>query len=93
MRSELAGRRTDELAMLSSTRRPPARLAVSDLRKDPNMKFWDLTDPILNPSLPLDGTPYAGGYFKVRFQFGATYPSQPPKCQFPFRSIDFQAVC
>ncbi|KAL7411711.1 ubiquitin-conjugating enzyme/RWD-like protein [Mrakia frigida] len=29
-----------------------------------------------------DGTPYAGGYFRVRFAFGATYPSQPPKCTF-----------
>merc|ERR1711939_572828 len=28
------------------------------------------------------GTPFEGGYFKVRFQFGADFPNQPPKCWF-----------
>ncbi|CED85338.1 related to e2 ubiquitin-conjugating enzyme [Phaffia rhodozyma] len=32
-----------------------------------------------------DGTPYTGGYFRVKFEFGSTYPSQPPKCTFVTR--------
>lgn len=24
---------------------------------------------------------HAGGYFKIRFQFGSDFPNQPPKCE------------
>ncbi|ORY25941.1 ubiquitin-conjugating enzyme/RWD-like protein [Naematelia encephala] len=27
-----------------------------------------------------DGTPYQGGYFRIRFDFGLEYPNLPPKC-------------
>lgn len=30
----------------------------------------------------LEGTPYHGGYFKVRFTFGDEFPAAPPKCAF-----------
>jgi hypothetical protein len=30
--------------------------------------------------LILAGTPYDGGYFRVRFEFGPEYPNLPPKC-------------
>ncbi|EIW67690.1 hypothetical protein TREMEDRAFT_33323, partial [Tremella mesenterica DSM 1558] len=26
------------------------------------------------------GTPYEGGFFRIRFNFGPEYPNQPPKC-------------
>ncbi|KAJ4480957.1 ubiquitin-conjugating enzyme/RWD-like protein [Lentinula aciculospora] len=29
-----------------------------------------------------DGTPYAGGYFKVKFKFTEEFPAAPPKCTF-----------
>ncbi|KAH9925614.1 ubiquitin-conjugating enzyme/RWD-like protein [Epithele typhae] len=29
-----------------------------------------------------DGTPYAGGYFRVRFNFTEEFPAAPPKCWF-----------
>ncbi|KAG7087358.1 hypothetical protein E1B28_013331 [Marasmius oreades] len=29
-----------------------------------------------------DGTPYAGGYFKVKFRFTEEFPTAPPKCWF-----------
>ncbi|KIM23592.1 hypothetical protein M408DRAFT_72493 [Serendipita vermifera MAFF 305830] len=29
-----------------------------------------------------EGTPYHGGYFKVRFSFGDEFPAAPPKCIF-----------
>ena len=32
--------------------------------------------------IPPAGTPYEGGFFKVRFAFGLDYPSMPPKCAF-----------
>ncbi|GAA97268.1 hypothetical protein E5Q_03945 [Mixia osmundae IAM 14324] len=28
------------------------------------------------------GTPYAGGYFKVQFEFTPEFPTSPPKCRF-----------
>jgi len=28
----------------------------------------------------IEGTPYHGGYFKVRFTFGDEFPAAPPKC-------------
>ncbi|WWD18613.1 hypothetical protein CI109_103066 [Kwoniella shandongensis] len=36
-----------------------------------NMEGW-----VQGPS----GTPYEGGYFRIRFQFGIEYPNLPPKC-------------
>lgn len=30
----------------------------------------------------VEGTPYAGGYFKVRFSFTEQFPNAPPKCEF-----------
>ncbi|KAF7373231.1 Ubiquitin-conjugating enzyme E2 S-B [Mycena sanguinolenta] len=38
----------------------------------------DLTGIIEGP----EGTPYAGGYFKVRFTFTEEFPAAPPKCWF-----------
>ncbi|KAE9386340.1 hypothetical protein BT96DRAFT_867973 [Gymnopus androsaceus JB14] len=29
-----------------------------------------------------EGTPYAGGYFKVKFRFTEEFPAAPPKCSF-----------
>ncbi|KAK8858718.1 hypothetical protein IAR55_002947 [Kwoniella newhampshirensis] len=36
-----------------------------------NMEGW-----VQGPS----GTPYEGGYFRIRFSFGMEYPNLPPKC-------------
>jgi ubiquitin-protein ligase len=30
----------------------------------------------------LEGTPYAGGYFRVKFKFTEEFPAAPPKCTF-----------
>ncbi|KAJ7156137.1 ubiquitin-conjugating enzyme/RWD-like protein [Mycena filopes] len=38
----------------------------------------DLTGIIEGP----EGTPYAGGYFKVKFSFTEEFPAAPPKCWF-----------
>ena len=32
-----------------------------------------------------EGTPYAGGYFKVKFSFSSEFPAAPPKCWSDFR--------
>ncbi|KAJ7439694.1 ubiquitin-conjugating enzyme/RWD-like protein [Mycena galericulata] len=37
----------------------------------------DLTGIIAGP----EGTPYAGGYFKVKFHFTEEFPAAPPKCR------------
>jgi ubiquitin-protein ligase len=29
-------------------------------------------------------TPYAGGYFRVKFKFTEEFPAAPPKCTLPF---------
>jgi Ubiquitin-conjugating enzyme len=34
----------------------------------------------------IEGTPYHGGYFKVRFIFGDEFPAAPPKCNAPLVS-------
>ena len=34
------------------------------------------------PARVAEGTPYAGGYFKVRFSFTSEFPAAPPKCKF-----------
>jgi ubiquitin-conjugating enzyme E2 S len=31
---------------------------------------------------PTGGTPYEGGFFKIRFDFGPEYPNLPPKCEY-----------
>lgn len=28
----------------------------------------------------VEGTPYAGGYFSVKFKFTEEFPAAPPKC-------------
>jgi len=38
----------------------------------------DVTGIIEGP----DGTPYAGGYFRVKFKFTEEFPAAPPKCWF-----------
>ncbi|EKM52522.1 uncharacterized protein PHACADRAFT_260998 [Phanerochaete carnosa HHB-10118-sp] len=38
----------------------------------------DVTGIIQGP----EGTPYAGGYFKVKFKFTEEFPAAPPKCWF-----------
>ncbi|KAJ7619636.1 ubiquitin-conjugating enzyme/RWD-like protein [Roridomyces roridus] len=38
----------------------------------------DLTGIIEGP----EGTPYAGGYFRVKFKFNEEFPAAPPKCWF-----------
>jgi ubiquitin-protein ligase len=30
-----------------------------------------------------EGTPYAGGYFRVKFKFTEEFPAAPPKCASP----------
>ena len=32
----------------------------------------------------IEGTPYAGGYFRVKFMFTEEFPAAPPKCMYPF---------
>lgn len=33
-----------------------------------------------NVLIGIAGTPYEGGYFRIRFEFGPEYPNLPPKC-------------
>ncbi|KAG5513389.1 hypothetical protein PMAC_001452 [Pneumocystis sp. 'macacae'] len=40
--------------------------------------FNDIQAYVFGP----EGTPYEGGAFKIRLQFGAEYPAVPPKCHF-----------
>lgn len=60
---------------------------INDLRKSPpegirvqtnEEDMLDVTGIIEGP----EGTPYAGGYFRVRFQFTEEFPAAPPKCWF-----------
>ncbi|KAK6977030.1 ubiquitin-conjugating enzyme E2 S-B [Favolaschia claudopus] len=53
---------------------PPEGIRVQT--NDDNM--LDLTGLIEGP----EGTPYAGGYFKVKFSFTEEFPAAPPKCWF-----------
>ncbi|KIY44868.1 ubiquitin-conjugating enzyme E2s, partial [Fistulina hepatica ATCC 64428] len=39
--------------------------------------MFDLTGIIQGP----EGTPYSGGYFRVKFKFTSEFPSAPPKCK------------
>ncbi|XP_006455627.1 hypothetical protein AGABI2DRAFT_77005 [Agaricus bisporus var. bisporus H97] len=60
---------------------------LNDLRKNPSEgirvqtneeDMLDVTGIIEGP----EGTPYAGGYFKVKFKFTEEFPAAPPKCWF-----------
>jgi len=53
---------------------PPEGIRV--ITSDENM--LDVTGIIEGP----EGTPYAGGYFKVKFKFTEEFPASPPKCWF-----------
>jgi len=55
------------------TNPPEGIRAVTD---DDNM--LDVTGIIQGP----EGTPYAGGYFRVKFRFTEEFPAAPPKCWF-----------
>ncbi|TFY80742.1 hypothetical protein EWM64_g3272, partial [Hericium alpestre] len=61
-----------ELAELRSN--PPEGVRV--VTNEDNM--LDVTGIIEGP----EGTPYAGGYFKVKFKFTEEFPAAPPKCWF-----------
>ncbi|KAG2005772.1 ubiquitin-conjugating enzyme E2, variant 2 [Coprinopsis cinerea AmutBmut pab1-1] len=60
---------------------------INEMRKNPpegirlqvnEDDMLDVTGIIEGP----EGTPYAGGYFKVRFIFTEEFPATPPKCWF-----------
>lgn len=51
------------------------------------------------PAMPLDGwantfrgfkegTPYAGGYFYIKFNFTEEFPAAPPKCASMFSIVE-----
>ncbi|KIP06632.1 hypothetical protein PHLGIDRAFT_72360 [Phlebiopsis gigantea 11061_1 CR5-6] len=61
-----------ELAELQTS--PPEGIRVST--SEDNM--LDVTGMIQGP----EGTPYAGGYFRVKFKFTEEFPAAPPKCWF-----------
>lgn len=39
---------------------------------------------LLTVPLQIAGTPYEGGYFRIRFAFGSEFPNLPPKCESSF---------
>ncbi|KAF8622613.1 hypothetical protein AX15_006870 [Amanita polypyramis BW_CC] len=60
---------------------------LTELQKDPlegirvqtnEQDMMDVTGIIQGP----EGTPYAGGYFRVKFKFTDEFPAAPPKCWF-----------
>jgi len=53
---------------------PPEGIRIQTSEDD----MLDLTGLIEGP----EGTPYAGGYFKVKFKFTEEFPAAPPKCWF-----------
>ncbi|KAL1740290.1 ubiquitin-conjugating enzyme/RWD-like protein [Schizophyllum fasciatum] len=55
-------------------RTPPEGIRI--LASEDNM--LDVTGVIEGP----EGTPYAGGYFNVKFKFTEEFPAAPPKCWF-----------
>ncbi|KAI0075171.1 hypothetical protein K474DRAFT_1676569 [Panus rudis PR-1116 ss-1] len=61
-----------ELAELQTN--PPEGIRV--VTNEENM--LDVTGIIQGP----EGTPYAGGYFRVKFKFTEEFPAAPPKCWF-----------
>ncbi|KAK2465550.1 hypothetical protein APHAL10511_002442 [Amanita phalloides] len=61
-----------ELAELKKN--PPEGIQVQTNEQD----MMDVTGIIEGP----EGTPYAGGYFRVKFKFTDEFPAAPPKCWF-----------
>ncbi|GLB44243.1 putative ubiquitin-conjugating enzyme family protein [Lyophyllum shimeji] len=53
---------------------PPEGIRIQTSDED----MLDVTGIIQGP----EGTPYAGGYFKVKFKFTEEFPAAPPKCWF-----------
>lgn len=53
---------------------PPEGIRVQTSEED----MLDVTGIIEGP----EGTPYAGGYFRVKFKFTDEFPAAPPKCWF-----------
>ncbi|KAF8900500.1 ubiquitin-conjugating enzyme/RWD-like protein [Gymnopilus junonius] len=52
---------------------------IGELQNNPQRDdMLNLTGIIEGP----EGTPYAGGYFKVKFKFTEEFPAAPPKCWF-----------
>lgn len=41
--------------------------------------YWVAADKL--PNGGTEGTPYAGGFFKVKFKFTEEFPAAPPKCE------------
>ena len=41
----------------------------------------------LNTPVYAEGTPYQGGYFRVKFDFTEEFPAAPPKCMIAMRPI------
>ena len=53
------------------------------LAETPTFKIWGPTIQFDN----IEGTPYAGGYFRVRFKFTEEFPAAPPKCALLYISL------
>lgn len=53
---------------------PPEGIRIQTSEED----MLDVTGIIEGP----EGTPYAGGYFRVKFKFTEEFPAAPPKCWF-----------
>lgn len=53
---------------------PPEGIRVQTSEED----ILDITGIIQGP----EGTPYAGGYFNIKFKFTENFPTVPPKCWF-----------
>ncbi|UOH80769.1 hypothetical protein LQV05_003426 [Cryptococcus neoformans] len=54
--------------------------AVGDLDSwRPKREGWVEVCRLISP-LQIAGTPYEGGYFRIRFAFGSEFPNLPPKC-------------
>mmetsp|Transcript_13825 Transcript_13825/g.46720 ORF Transcript_13825/g.46720 Transcript_13825/m.46720 type:complete len:161 (-) Transcript_13825:237-719(-) len=49
---------------------------ATNLDGSANIMLWDCAVP------GKEGTPWAGGLYKVRMEFSDEYPSKPPKCKF-----------
>jgi len=61
-----------EISELKNSPPEGIRIVTSD------ENILDVTGIIEGP----EGTPYAGGYFRVRFKFTEEFPAAPPKCWF-----------
>lgn len=64
---------------------PPSLLPPPPPRVLVHVRF-SLTNPFVShpppPFIELAGTPYEGGYFRVKFKFTEEFPAAPPKCGF-----------